>query len=155
MAITKAAIKAKRKKMADLIRKGREDYPDVKHSTGTFLRFKNNEQGQFVVGEACAVGFAMLGAYDGKMIKDIVKANFSDLGPDEWWLYTDYDEGEWTEKIIEKFTYSEHDPMWGINERILTEDVISLNDSKRKSLDEIIAWLESDPDANGSSTINS
>lgn len=49
--------------LADYIEKGRANYPNVLHITGEYLRYDEEDNVAF----ACAIGFAMLGVWNGKL----------------------------------------------------------------------------------------
>jgi hypothetical protein len=116
MAITKKAIHKKYQALADLIKKGRADYPNVEHARGDWIVFDDDTGAPL---KACAVGFAMLGEWDGSL-------NVGNLQ-------------EHTQLINEKFWYKTNDDNWY---EYPTSEAIELNDSDEMSLDEIIYELE-------------
>jgi hypothetical protein len=111
------------KELADLIRKGQERYPEVQHTTGEYIIFNKDNETEPVL--ACALGFAMLGEWNG----DIDSENVGDY-------ISKIDAAAGAEFA---FPYQNDEGMFI---RSLADWVIAENDRGRKSLDHILSELE-------------
>lgn len=105
--------------LADAIEKGKNNYPNVAHITGEYLAFDFVDDKDVPVA-ACALGFAMLGLWNGD-----IKDENSD---------------EYIARIDEA---SDIRIRHGVHEYYLGDFVISENDSTHASLDEIVSHLRS------------
>lgn len=103
----------KREEFAELIQKGRAEFPETKHGRGAFMRGMIRRERRCVPVEACAIGFAMLGSMGEKAIER------ERHGP--WWRLV----------LME----AEHVEGW-------EHAIIEHNDWERWPLDDIVFWLK-------------
>lgn len=92
----KEAVAPKAKTVAERIRKGQKNYPQVEQTTGTYLEFLPEDNKTPV--RACAIGYALLGEYNGalaainvgKYQQDFYEYNVEDtidVAEDDWESY--------------------------------------------------------------------